>query len=192
MDSQTEKAVEVFRKGGIVIFPTDTALGIGCRIDSEGAVKRLFEIRRRPLSKAVPVLFSDMDMVRKYVGKIPQDAEKLINKFWPGALTLIFRCNKGKVPDLVRGGGCTLGIRIPDHKAVREIIAKLGVPILGSSANFSGEKTPFEFKELDPSLAQLADYVLDTETGLSRQDVSTIVDCTAAPWRIIREGAIKI
>src|SRR5690348_10879973 len=100
------KAIEVLKDGGIVIFPTDTAFGIGCRIDDEDAVKRLFTIRKRPETKAVPVLVSSLHMAQKYVQEVPQDViEKLIKPFWPGALTIVLSCKKEMIPDLVRGGG---------------------------------------------------------------------------------------
>lgn len=191
MDKEIEKAIEVLKNGGIVIFPTDTAFGIGCRIDNEEAVERLFEIRKRPKTKAVPVLFSSVNMVRKFVLEIPYDAERLMEKYWPGALTLILQCNKVKVPSLVRGGGQTLGVRIPNHKIIREIISSVELPILGPSANFSGEKTPFRLEDLNPKLVKLVDYVLNVELGREK-NVSTVVDCTVTPWKVIREGAVKI
>ncbi len=191
MNNQIEKAVKVLKNGGIVIFPTDTAIGIGCRINNKNAVKRLFRIRRRPKTKAVPVLFSSVDMVRKYVKEIPQDVEKLMKKYWPGALTIILCCNKVNVPSLVRGGGETLGIRIPNNKIIKTIIDKVGAPILGPSANFSGDKTPYDFEELDKKLINLADFVISGETS-SEKMASTVIDCSRKPWKIIREGAIRI
>lgn len=191
MNNQIDQAVEVLKGSGIVIFPTDTAIGIGCRIDRENAVKRLFRIRRRPKTKAVPVLFSSVDMVRKYVFKIPQDVENLMKKYWPGALTIILRCNRVKVPSLVRGGGQTLGVRIPNHKIILRIISSVGVPVLGPSANFSGENPPFKFEDLNPKLVNLVDYVLNTEASLAG-NVSTVIDCSTKSWKVIREGAVKI
>ena len=191
MDKQVKKAIKVLRDGGIVIFPTDTAFGIGCRVDNKDAIERLFKIRRRPKTKAVPALFSSIDMVKKYAKTIPQKAERLMKKYWPGALTIILRCNRVKVPPLVRGGGQTLGVRIPNHKMLQEIISRVGVPILGPSANFSGEKTPFKFEDLNPELVKQTDYVLNGIVGLEKK-VSTVIDCTIEPWKIIREGAIKI
>lgn len=191
MSKQIEEAIRVLKNGGIVIFPTDTAIGIGCKIDDKNAVERLFKIRRRPKTKAVPVLFSSVDMVRKYIKEIPQDVENLMKKYWPGVLTIILCCNKVNVPLLVRGGGDTLGVRIPNNKIIREIISRVGVPILGPSANFNGEKTPFEFEDLSLELVNLVDYVLNGEVGLEKK-VSTVVDCTVEPWKIIRQGATNI
>src|SRR5579872_653282 len=145
MDDVT-KAVQILKNGGIVIFPTDTAFGIGCRIDDEDAVRRLFALRKRSETKAVPVLVSSLHMAEHYVKEIPKDViEKLIQPYWPGALTIILRCIEVKVPELVRGGGHTIGVRVPDHLTTLALINGVGVPILGTSANFAGEATPHSF-----------------------------------------------
>jgi len=191
MDKRVEKAVEVFKKGGIVVFPTDTAFGIGCRITAVKTIKKLFKIRRRPKTKAVPVLFSSMEMVRQYVLGITPDVEKTAEKYWPGALTLILKCKTEKVPPLVRGGGQTLGIRIPDNKFIRKIIAEIGEPILGTSANFAGEETPYCFQDIDKKLLNRVDFAINGKTN-GKKLLSTVIDCTVMPWKIIREGAIKI
>ncbi len=186
------KAIEILKNGGIIIFPTDTAFGIGCRIDDEKAVERLFEIRRRPHEKATPVLISSVAMAKDYVLEIPQEVEeKLIKKYWPGAVTIVLPAKTKKVPGLVRGGGNTIGIRMPNNQTILSIIKGVGVPILGPSANFHGEKTPYAFSELNPDLVRLVDYVVKGETN-SVGKASTVIDCSVTPWKIIREGAVKI
>lgn len=191
MKNNIKEAVEILKAGGIVIFPTDTVYGIGCRIDNESAIKRLFKIRKRPENKAVPVLVSTIDMGKEYVGEIPQDAEKLMKRYWPGALTIILQCVKARVPELVRGKGETLGIRIPDSKVIRQIISEAGVPILGPSANFSGEKTPYRLEDLDGKLVSLVDFVLRGKIN-GKKMASTVIDCTVEPWKIVRQGAVTI
>lgn len=188
---EVKNAIDILKDGGIVIFPTDTAFGIGCRIDSEKSIERLFRIRKRPGSQAVPVLVSSIEMAQEYLEPIPGDVkEKLIKKYWSGALTIVLPCNLDKVPALVRGGGKTLGIRIPDHKTILSIIEGVGVPILGPSANFSGEPTPYEFKNIDPQLLKQVDYVVHGETQIG--NVSTVIDVSKKPWKILREGAVKL
>ena len=185
------KAIEVIRKGGIVIFPTDTAFGVGCRIDDEKAVKRLFSIRKRPQSQPTPVLFDSIERVKEYLLPFGRDVERLMIKYWPGALTIILNCDKGKVPSLVRGGGDALGVRIPDHETIRKLIKGANIPILGPSANFHGEETPYNCRALDKELIKLVDFVLAGETrdkGLA----STVVDCTKNPWEIIRQGGVSL
>lgn len=187
-----KRAIEILNKGGIIIFPTDTAYGIGCRIDNVDSIKRLFDIRKRSENKAVPVLVSDIDMAKDYLLEIPKDVkEKLMEKYWPGALTIILPCIKNKVPSLVRGEGNNLGIRVPDNKLILEIIKKVGVPILAPSANFSGEKTPFTSGDLDKNLVKLVDMVIDKGESLTN-NVSTVIDCSVLPWKVVRKGQINI
>jgi len=189
MNTNINQAVETLKHGGIVIFPTDTAFGIGCKIDNEKAVLKLFEIRKRPKDKAVPILVSSIRMAEKYVGKINPDVLKLMKKYWPGGLTIILPCNDN-VPFLVRGGGKTIGIRIPKHKTIYAIIKKLGVPILAPSANFSGNKTAFVFSDLDKRLVGLVDFVMAGRCTIKK--TSTVIDCTKKPFKILRKGAVEI
>lgn len=185
------KAVEVLNNGGIIIFPTDTAFGIGCRIDNENAIKRLFRVRKRPQNQATPVLVSSVDMANKYLIHIPKKVrEELIDNYWPGALTIILPCKKEKVPDLVRGGGGNLGVRMPNDKQIQEVIEKVGVPILGPSANFHKEQTPYSISEVNKKLVHQVDFVLEGNVYIKK--TSTVIDCSQNPWKILREGAINI
>ena len=191
MNNQIDEAVKILNRGGIIIFPTDTAFGIGCRIDDEKAVQRLFKIRNRPLSQATPILVSGLEMAKEYATEIPEEViQKLINPFWPGALTIILKAKTEKIPSLVRGGGETIGVRMSNHPTTLEIIKKVGCPILGPSANFHGGNTPYEFKDLDPKLISLVDYVIKGECLVKR--ASTVIDCTQTPWKVLRQGAIEI
>lgn len=190
MNNQIAKAIETLNKGGIIIFPTDTAFGIGCRIDKEDAIKKLFKIRKRPRSQATPVLINSIKMATDYVTEIPEEVNRLMQKEWPGALTIVLPCKTNKIHAFVRGGGNNIGIRIPDNKAILEIIGGVGVPILGPSANFHGDKTPYEYKDLDPKLVSLVDYVLEGECKTKQP--STVVDCSKTPWTLLRRGAVSI
>lgn len=191
MELQIDKAAEIVRKGGIVIFPTDTAFGIGCRLDNELAVKRLFTIRKRPQNQATPVLFESLETIKRYLIGIPQTVEeKLIKKYWPGALTIVLPCRVDKVLNLVRGDSPNLGVRIPDNVTTLAIIRKVGVGILGPSANFHGQPSPYYFQDLNPELVSLVDYVIEGNCKLKA--VSTVIDCSVNPWKIIRAGAIKL
>lgn len=190
MKQNVQKAIEVLNNGGIVIFPTDTAFGIGCRIDNERSVQRLFEIRKRPSTQAMSALVSSVEMAEKYVQISEKVKEQLMKQYWPGALTIILPCDLEKVPHLVRGGGSTLGVRMPNHADLLEIIKEVGVPILGPSANFHGEKTPYSFEDLDKDLIKLVDFVLPGECSMG--NVSTVIDCSQKPWKILREGAVSL
>ncbi len=190
MNKNFDRALNIIKKGGIVIFPTDTAFGVGCRIDDKRAVGRLFALRKRSHDKAVPVLVSSIKMAEEYAENIAPEVRVLMRKYWPGGLTIVLLCKKGKVPDLVRGGGYTVGLRIPNHVTVRQLIEKVGVPILAPSANFSGGQTPYRFSEIDLNLAKLVDFVLPGRCSVKK--ASTVIDCSKKTFKVLREGAVKI
>lgn len=184
------QAVKILNQGGIVIFPTDTAFGVGCRLDKPKAIQRLFKVRNRPENQATPILVDSISMAQNYFLPLKPKVKDLMDKFWPGALTIVYPCQIKKVPFLVRGGRKTLGIRIPCHQIPLQLIKLTGIPLLGPSANFHGEKTPYQSKELDKNFLKLVDLVIpgECQTRLA----STVVDCSQEPWQIIRQGMIAI
>ncbi len=190
MNRNTKRAISTLNKGGVIIFPTDTAFGIGCRIDNGVAVSRLFKIKKRPDKKPVPVLASSVEMAEKYVGEIDPDVRKIMKKYWPGGLTIVMQCKQERVPALVRGDRVTIGIRIPNHRTALEIIRKIGVPILAPSANFSGEQTPYKNSQLNKKFVNLVDMVLSGRC--SARKASTVIDVTKKPWKVLREGAVHL
>jgi len=188
--NDTQKAIEILSKGGIVIYPTDTAFGIGCRIDDHSAVDRLFEIRRRPRTQATPVLVDSKETALAYFSSPSQIVRRLMNEYWPGALTIVARAKLDLIYSPIRGGGDNIGLRMPDHPTALAIIAGVGVPILGPSANFHGSPTPYRFEDLDPELVKLVDMAIPGETSVGL--ASTVVDCSVDPYRILRQGAVTL
>lgn len=187
---EIKQAAKIIKQGGIVIFPTDTAYGIGCSLSNVKAIKRLFKIRKRPTTQATPVLFPSIEWIEYYIPSVDNEVRELMEKYWPGALTIVLPCHIDKVPDLVRGGGDNLGVRIPDNDKILDIMKLAETPILGPSANFHGEKTPYSFEELNKDLVKIADFVVKGEVKLKQ--ASTVLDCTKKPWQVLREGAVKI
>ena len=177
---QIKEAVEVLKNGGIVIFPTDTVYGIGCRFDDKDAVLHLSKIKKTPITQRFPVLVSTTDQVRKYA-QVTKQAENLIKKYWPGALTIILKSKKSKEK---------IGFRMPNSSVVRALIDGVGIPIIGTSANFHGFDAPKSYEELDSGFIKLADFVLKGECQLGAE--STVVDATFGPPKILRQGAIKL
>lgn len=191
ISSDITQAVKILKQGGIVIYPTDTAFGIGCRIDNEQSVEKLFSIRKRPVSQAVPVLVNNIAMAKKYfLPPLPQNVRHIMEVYWPGALTIVYKCKEELILSLVRGGQDTIGLRMPNHEMPLEFIKKLGVPILGPSANFHGSPTPYQYDQLDPELLKLVDYVIYGECFYKK--ASTVLDCTTEPFKILRPGAVVI
>lgn len=188
--SPAEQAATLLKEGKIGIFPTDTAYGIGCRMDNNTAVRKVFEIRKRPEEKAMIVLVGSIKMADEYA-EIPTEVkEKIIDKYWPGPLTIVLPCKKEKVNSIVRADGDTLALRFPDNPELLTIINQVGVPFIAPSANFSGENTPFNSRDVDRELLKLVDFAIAGECKMSK--VSTIVDCSSDTWKIIREGAVEI
>lgn len=185
-----KEAINTLGDGGIIIYPTDTAFGIGCRIDQPEAVDLLFEIRKRPITQATPVLVGSREMALDYLTQPSDIVRRFIDKYWPGALTIVAKCKKNLIYSPIRGGGETIGLRMPDHKTVLAIIRGVGVPILGPSANFHGSPTPYRQEDLDPELVKLVDLVVPGVTSVG--NVSTVVDCSVDPYKIIRQGAVKL
>ncbi len=190
IQSQIDSAINTILDGGIVIFPTDTAFGIGCRIDTSESIERLFRIRRRPLTQATPVLVLDSEMALRYFTHPSKEALHLMGTYWPGALTIISDCDTEKIHNLVRGDGHTIGLRMPNNDTILSIISGVGVPILGPSANFHGNPTPYTFESVDPELVKLVDYVVEGSCSVGL--ASTVVDCTKNPYTILRQGGVKL
>lgn len=188
MDTIVEKTIQVLKNGGVVIFPTDTVFGIGARIDHEQAVERIFMLKKRSVTQAVPILVSSITMAKAYA-EVSPEVERLMARYWPGGLTIILPAKKN-VPTSITGGTHTVGLREPNHHVLCNIIEKLGVPIIGTSANLHGEPSPTSVSELDPRLTPLVDYILPGECGGKKS--STILDCTRLPWKVIRQGIVEI
>lgn len=190
MQETLRKAIEIVRSGGIIIYPTDTAWGIGCRIDSKESVDRLFKIRHRPLSQATPLLVSSITMALAYYSRPSTIVRRLMERYWPGGLTIVAPCKTHIIYSPIRGAGKTIGLRMPDHRIPLAVIRGVGVPIIGCSANFSGQRTAHNLEDLDSGLVALVDMVVP---GKCRGKIaSTVVDCSIEPYTILRRGAVKL
>lgn len=187
---EVSEAVNILNQGGIIIFPTDTAFGIGCRLDMPESIDRLFQIKQRSRLQATPVLVNSSEMAKKYFSNPNALVDRFMKKYWPGALTIVSACETGLVYSPVRGDGDTVGLRMPNHTIVLQIITRLGVPILGPSANFHGLPTPYTQTDLDPEFVKKVDYVVKGSCSVGK--ASTVVDCSIDPYRIIRQGAIVL
>jgi len=185
-----DKAVQILSDGGIVIYPTDTAFGIGCRMDSESSVDRLFRIRKRPITQATPVLVSSANQALAYLQAPDHIVRHLMETYWPGALTIIANVKPDIVYSPIRGGTGTIGFREPNHETILRIIEGVGVPVLGPSANFHGKATPFQERDVDPELIKLVDLVVPGECFAG--NVSTVLDTTTVPVSIRRQGAVLV
>lgn len=182
-------AARILQTGGLVIFPTDTLYGLGANIYDDVATKRVFEIKKRPLNKSLPVLIADSKELASLAQEIPPLAKALIDSFWPGQLTLIFK-KTGKVSTILTGGKDTVAVRIPDHPISLALIREAGFPLTGPSANITGVEPPTTAEEAAKTLGDMVDLIIDTgpcPVGAP----STVLDLTGSKPRILREGAIS-
>ncbi len=183
-----ERIVSEFKKGKIIAFPTDTVYGMGVSMDLKEAIKRFYDLKFRPPDKPSQILISDNEMLYKYVDQVSMETEILIERFWPGALTLIFNASSDVPPRIVKEG--SVGIRMPNYSLLQKTIAELGCPIVAGSANFAGNNPPSSFENLDPELVKNLDMVVSGPIILNQE--STVVDVRGAKIKMIRQGVISL
>ncbi len=184
-----DHAVALLRDGELITYPTDTLYGLGAASRNDGAVRKLFAVKGRPPSQALPLLVSDPVMA-EWVAQVPPLGHRLMSSFWPGALTIVMTRSED-FHSVALSGGQTAALRAPAHGFVRELIHALGEPITGTSANRSGSRPPASAQEIAFQLGQMVALVIDGGT-VGRGVESTIVDITgeAGPV-VIRAGAIS-
>jgi len=186
---EIEQVLDILKKGGIAAFPTDTVYGLGVNAESQRAVFKLYKIKKRPKGKPLILFLSKKEQLFPFVKTFPIQAQKLINHYWPGPLTLLFKANISLFSPLVSKEG-KIGIRIPSHSIPREIAQRSGFPLGTTSANLSGEPEVTSPKSLPPELIREVDVLLDGGDVLLEK-VSTVVDATSFPPQIIREGWVS-
>lgn len=180
-------AHEVLSQGGLVAFPTDTVYGLAASVLDRRGIERLFEAKARAASKAIAVLIGDLDQLAQITPGLTPSAERLAQRFWPGALTLVVPKHPG-LPDNLSPLP-TIGARMPDHGFARALLRFCG-PLATSSANLSGGANPQNALEVLEHLRGRIELVIDGGT-VSGGVPSTVVDCTTDQPRILRHGAIS-
>jgi L-threonylcarbamoyladenylate synthase len=180
-------AAQTVKKGGLVVYPTETVYGLGCDPLNVQAVNRILEVKG-DRNKPLPVLAASIVDAEK-VAFVSQSGKKLAAQFWPGPLTMVFP-KKLALPDVVTFGGDSVGLRIPDNIVALQLLGLCGGLLVGSSANRSGEEPPRSVQELSEEL-KTVDIVLDG--GRTVQGTpSTVVDLTQETPRILREGPVSL
>jgi len=181
-------ASRIVRKGGLVVYPTETVYGLGCDPFNIEAVKRIFKVkgeRRKPL----PILASSVDHVEK-IAYVPEEGKKIAKNFWPGPLTMVFP-KKLVLPDIVTCNLDSVGVRIPKHDVALQLINLSGGLLIGTSANKTGEKPPRTVEETTLQLKEDVNVILDGGPAILGKS-STIVDLTLKKPKILREGPISL
>jgi L-threonylcarbamoyladenylate synthase len=185
---QVDRAIEILKGGGIVVFPTDTVYGLGADVFNTEAVERIYGIKQRSRHLPLPVLLADSTQLADIVASVPEIARYLMRRFWPGGLTLVLP-KKDTLPDIITAGSNKIAVRIPDHVVPLTLIRGLGVPIIGTSANISDKPSPVTAEEVEQQLGSQVDLIIDMGRcpgGLE----STVVDVTGEVPAILRRGVI--
>ena len=173
MKDQIAKCVEVLRAGGTILYPTDTVWGLGCDATNETAVAKIYTIKKRAESKSLIQLVDSMTMLSSYVKQIPPKLQSLLNEA-SKPTTVIYNDPVGLADNAV-SQDATVAIRIVQHEFCEGLLETFGKPIVSTSANISGQPTPKSFKEIDPVILKLVDYVVDLPVSNEPKEPSRIV-----------------
>ena len=182
------EAAEILKNGGLVAFPTETVYGLGANGLDEKACKRIYEAKGRPSDNPLILTIGDLDGLYKIVGKVTENAKKIIDAFWPGPITLVLP-KADCVPETVTGGLDTVAVRYPSNKIARELIKIAGIPVAAPSANSSGKPSPTRASHVEFDLNGKIEMIIDggaADWGLE----STILDVSEDKPVLLRPGAV--
>jgi L-threonylcarbamoyladenylate synthase len=185
---QIEKAADIVKKGGMLLFPTRTLYGIGVDAFNPDAVNRVFKIKQRATDSPLSVLVKSINDVTSLAAEIPSAALKFMETFWPGSLTIVFKA-RPEVPSGLTAGTGKIGIRIPEHPVAVRLVESLDCPLTGTSANLSGHPGADCIEDLPSEIITGVDLVIDSGK-LKGGTGSTVVDVTTTPPTIIRVGEV--
>lgn len=181
-------AGKILSEGGLVAFPTDTVYGLGALCTDEAAIEKLFAAKGRDEGKPISILVSDIAQVEAAAEEVPEKARRLMEQYWPGALTIVLKKSPAVSARLSAGTG-TIGIRMPDSETARALIKAAKSPLAAPSANLSGKRSAVTAEDVREDLEGRIDLILDggaCPVGLA----STVVDLTGQAPKILREGII--
>jgi L-threonylcarbamoyladenylate synthase len=194
LPATSQKAIKLarrlLREGEVVAFPTDTVYGVGANAFERFAVRQIFELKKRPPDKALPVFIAHVNDLNLVARNVPNQAWRLLQKFWPGALTVVLP-KVAALPDIVTAGGETVAVRIPDHPVCRDLVIQVGRPLAVTSANISGQPTPNTAQGVAQQLGPALPLVLDGGPSPSARP-STIIDLSVTPARLLRQGDLSL
>lgn len=187
MKQDIEKALEVLRNGGVILYPTDTIWGLGCDATNPEAVQKIYEIKQRSDQKSLLVLLDNAGKISSYVQEIPDIAWDLID-LSEKPLTIIYSDAKNLAPNLIAEDG-SIGIRIPNDDFCQRLIQRLKKPLVSTSANISGESAPQNFNEISPEIIESVDYVVEwRQDDYTKAQASSILKLkTNGEITVIRE-----
>ena len=192
MMTKIKKAVYILKNGGVAVFPTDTVYGIGS-LPEQKAVQKIYKIKKRDFSKKIIALISNRDILSKLINETEENVQKIskiLDKYWPGELTVIFSANESFTQKFDKNMK-TIGVRIPKNKIALEIIKNSGGILLTTSANISGESAVTEIENLSDELLKNVDIVIPNEKSELTGKPSTIVKYENGKLTLLREGNVS-
>ena len=184
---EIENGVRILKKGGVIAFPTDTVYGLGADAFNSSAVERIYEIKTRPRHQQLPLLIADTSQLTAMAGEIPGIAWFLAERFWPGGLTLVLPKANSLPAYLVPGR--SIAVRVPNHPVCLALIKRLGNPIIGTSANISGQAPALTADEVSQRLGEKIDFLINGGKCPGGKE-STVVDASSQEPVILRRGLI--
>ena len=179
----------VLNSGGVIAFPTDTFYGLGADPFNPDALAKIFRIKQRPADKPLLALIHTLGQLEDLTQEVTDNARKLMEHFWPGPLTLIFKAAPG-LPDTLTAGTGTIGIRLPSHLSIHKLLEKLNRPLTAPSANISGTGELRTAQEVERALGDKIDLIVDGGPAPGGKP-STVLDTTTNPPTLLREGAVS-
>jgi L-threonylcarbamoyladenylate synthase len=188
LQGAVDHGANILLSGGVVAFPTETFYGLAVDIRNDAAIRRLFAVKQRRSNRPILILIDAVEALEPYVDHIPPVARSLMDQFWPGGLTLIFRAGPAISP-LLTGNTDKIGIRLSSHPMAAALAGAIGAPISGTSANISDQPACRTAGQVLKSLGQDIDLILDGGRTPGEAG-STILDVTEHPLPILREGVI--
>lgn len=184
-----QQAAELLKREELVAFPTETVYGLGAGVFYPRAVQKIYQVKGRMLANPLLVHVSSVEQISELVTAIPDSARLLMDRFWPGPLSIILPA-RDNVPEIVRGGKNSVGLRMPDHPVALELIARAG-PLAAPSANLSGRPSPVSARHVQADLDGKIAAVLDAgPTGVGLE--STLIDLSKPEYKILRRGGIAV
>jgi L-threonylcarbamoyladenylate synthase len=189
LSHQIETGIAVLKRGGLVAYPTDTVYGLGASANNEDAVKRIFLVKKRPANMAFPLLLANVSQIGDVAVNVPPLAWFLAARFLPGALTIVLYRSKA-VSDAVTGGSDKVGVRVPAHPMPIALIEGSGSPLIGTSANLSGQPSAMTAEEVKKQIGEEVDLIIDGGRVTGGVE-STVIDVTYRNPLILRQGAIS-
>ena len=183
------EAALIIKSGGVISFPTRYLYGLGADAFNADAVDRVFKIKQRPYNKPLLVLVDKLKDLPRLVRNVPSVATHIMERFWPGEVTIVFEA-KDSLPENLTGGTDRIGVRMPEHPVALALTNSVKGPITATSANITGQGGCSRVQDLDPLIADKLDLILDAgplKGGIG----STVIDVTVDPLKFLREGAVS-